>query len=233
MKDVNAPNCERQEDLVSYLYDELNEAEARNFQLHINNCRDCKAELANFQDVRKSVIAWRNESLAGVALTPEYANAQAATMESKRPSAIAAFREFFSLSPLWLKGAVAFASILFCLFAGLAIARLQQTPAPTVVMSPPSSGPSEAQLNAMVERRVQEELQRTRQTSQPAPEVVASDDSTVSHRKIIRSGTAINPIQEARRPLSKSERAQLAADLRLVAARNESEIDLLDDGINQ
>ena len=229
MKDVNAPNCERQEDLVSYLYDELNEVEARNFQLHIDNCRDCKAELASFQDVRKSVVAWRNESLAGVAFTPDYAK----TMAVKRPSALAAFREFFSLSPLWLKGAVAFASILFCLLAGLAIARFQQTPAPAVVKSPATSDPSEAQVNAMVERRVQEELQRVKQTSQPAPEVVASRDSTLSQRKIIRSATATNPIQQARRPLSKSERQQLAADLRLVSARNESEIDLLDDGINQ
>jgi hypothetical protein len=42
-----------------------------------------------------------------------------------------------------------------------------------------------------------------------------------------------NPIQKARRPLSKTEREQLAADLRLVTAANESELDLLDDGINQ
>jgi len=39
--------------------------------------------------------------------------------------------------------------------------------------------------------------------------------------------------QKARRPLSKTEREQLAADLRLISVKSESDLDLLDDRINQ
>jgi hypothetical protein len=41
------------------------------------------------------------------------------------------------------------------------------------------------------------------------------------------------PKQKARRPLSKTEREQLAADLRLISGKNDSDLDLLDDQINQ
>ena len=89
MNEVNATKCERQDDLVSYLYNELNEVEARNFQLHVNSCSNCSAELQSFQEVRQSVVAWRNESLAGVAFTSNLARAQVAEMEARRPSALA------------------------------------------------------------------------------------------------------------------------------------------------
>ena len=130
----------------------------------LTNALSCKSELGSLQGVRNSVIAWRNESLAGVSLpvsSPAYTH-----REATKPSAFAALREFFNLSPLWLKGAVAFASILFVVFAGLAIARLRATPAPVVVAESNNSAASEKQLNALVERRVQEELQRIK-ASQP------------------------------------------------------------------
>jgi hypothetical protein len=41
------------------------------------------------------------------------------------------------------------------------------------------------------------------------------------------------PNQKSRRPLSKTEREQLAADLRLTSAKNDSDLDLLEDRINQ
>jgi hypothetical protein len=41
------------------------------------------------------------------------------------------------------------------------------------------------------------------------------------------------PKQKLRRPLSKTEREQLAADLRLTTAQNDSDLDLLGDRINQ
>ena len=42
-----------------------------------------------------------------------------------------------------------------------------------------------------------------------------------------------NSSQKARRPLSRTERQQLAADLRLITANHDSELNLLDDTINQ
>lgn len=224
MKEVNAPGCGRENDLISFLYGELSAVESQTFNQHVRSCHSCKTELASFQDVRQAVVAWRNESL-GVAAMPV---ATPSVAEQRTPSALAAFREFFNLSPLWLKGAVAFASILFCLVAGLAIARLRTSPPPVIVTNTPST----EQLNALVEQRVQKELQRIKESSQPSPaEVAVVKDEAPSPRRVTNRVT--DPVQQARRPLSRTEREQLAADLRLVSARNESELDLLDDGINQ
>jgi anti-sigma factor RsiW len=233
MKEVNASNCGREDDLVAFLYGELNDDESRTFQRHVQTCAACSTELGSLKDVRESVVLWRNESLGGVISPVMIADSSPARVGTETPSALAALREFFNLAPLWLKGAVAFASILFCLFAGLAVARLRETP-PLVAVATRTDAPSEAQLNTLVQRRVQEELDKTRNSAEspPAPGVVVKQNSSprIANRANVAS---YDPTQKARRPLSKTEREQLAADLRLVSALNDAELDLLDDGINQ
>ena len=240
MKEVNALNCGRENDLIAFLYGELNDDESHTFRRHLHDCAACGAEFASFQQVRESVVAWRDESLGGVL---QVADSSPTRVVVEKPSALAAWRQFFNLAPLWMKGAVAVASILLCLFAGLAIARLRDTP-PAVIVTDHSS--SEEQINARVESRVQEEVKRRVQeevdrfknstASQPASTTV---ENTAAKRNSWRqaanrlSVASNSPTQKARRPLSKTEREQLAADLRLVSAKNESDIDLLDDGINQ
>jgi hypothetical protein len=231
MKEVDIPNCERENDLIAFLYGELNDSEEQTFQSHMRDCASCSAELAAFRDIRNSVVAWRNESLGGIFSFPITESAVSRT-DHEKPSALAALREFFNLSPLWMKGALAFASILFCLFAMLAIARLRDKP-PVVTLQY-----SQKELNALVDRRVQEELQRQKNTPEKAltlPGVVNAADRTPRQRVANRgNGIALNaPTQKAQRPLSKTEREQLAADLRLISAKNDSDLELLDDGINQ
>ena len=235
MKEVNAPNCGRDNDLIAFLYGELNDAESRTFQRHVHDCAACSAELASFQHVRESVVAWRNESLGGVISPVQSADLTPTRLGREKPSALAALREFFNLAPLWMKGAVALASILFCLFAGLAIARFRDTPPAVIVADPGKNSSSEKQLNAQVQQ-LQEELQRIKTSSPPPPSIAENKTAGGNSWRRIpnRASLASNdPIQKARRPLSKTEREQLAADLRLVSARNDSELDLLDDGINQ
>lgn len=229
MKEASALNCEREDDLVGYLYGEMTEAELSEFQNHLHNCQACKTELASLRDVRESVVVWRNESLAGIGL-PSYTPL---ANEAVRPSARAALREFFNLSPLWLKGAVAFASIFLCLLAGLAVARLRATPAPIVAQSPDNAA-SEERVKALVQQRVKEELQRIKAAAQPPTSTVATVDPTKAAPRRVgtRNLASVDPIQRARRPLTKNERDQLAADLRL-AALTDSEFDLLDDSVNQ
>ena len=64
MKEINErPVCHRAEDLVTYLYHEANEAEARDFANHAEACDACRAELAVFKQVHESISLWRNEAL--------------------------------------------------------------------------------------------------------------------------------------------------------------------------
>jgi anti-sigma factor RsiW len=233
MREVNDPKCGRETDLIGFLYGELDQVEALSFQRHLNDCATCATELSGLGAVRESVVAWRNESLAGIGLANQVTDVASSRSAPARPSALAAWREFFNLSPLWLKGAVACATVLFFVFAGLAVARLQKSEATAVVNPAPAQTTQE--FNATVERRVQEELQRIKDSNkQEAKNAVTAKDSTSNPvERIVRRRNLETASNNARRPLSKSEREQLAADLRLVSGRNDTELNLLDDTINQ
>jgi hypothetical protein len=58
--------CERSEQLVSVLYGEASEREARDFELHLKECAGCRAEFAGFAQVRESIGEWRDEALTGL-----------------------------------------------------------------------------------------------------------------------------------------------------------------------
>jgi hypothetical protein len=228
--------CGRENDLIGFLYGELNEVEAIAFQRHLRECPACNAELADFGEVRESVVAWRNESLGSVAF-PAQVTTPTETPRAT-PSAAAALREFFNLSPLWMKGAVAFAAVLFCVFAGLALARLREELPRAVAITPGASTNSQQELKALVEQRVQEELKRMKDSEATALAPLTANDASLRNpiKRIANRSTQVAlsaSSQKARRPLSRTEREQLASDLRLVSAKNDGDLDLLDDRINQ
>lgn len=236
-------NCGRESELISFLYGELNDIEAQTFQRHLRDCAACNVELAAFGDVRESVVAWRNESLGAMVAPRESANhvtnlarARATSNKAASPSAQgawAALREFFNLSPLWLKGAVAFAALLFCLLSGLAVARLREQP--KVVVTSPTPAQSQQEINALVDRRVQEEIERFRNARQQQKDALTADSSSPKNpvKRVQDRNMVVADARKARRPLSKTEREQLAADLRLTSGKNDSDFSLLDDRINQ
>src|ERR1700682_5971169 len=110
MRDIKDEVCERADDLIAFLYGELGHGDARKFERHLHECARCETELASFSEIRESIVSWRDESL-GAAWLPETVNNHSLAptgirpRTQIRPSAIAAIREFFNLSPLWLKGA--------------------------------------------------------------------------------------------------------------------------------
>ena len=54
MEKVYAPNCGQENDLIGFLYGELNETDALAFQRHLHACSACSTELAGFGGVRES-----------------------------------------------------------------------------------------------------------------------------------------------------------------------------------
>ena len=232
MKEVNEHSCGREQDLIGFMYQELNGLEALAFQRHLDECTSCRTELSSFRNVRESVVDWRNESLVNVGLSAHSAISSPPPLTQRRPSALAAVREFLNLAPLWMKGAVAFATVVFCVLAVIAVARFRQQQ-PVVIADAPAPVHSQEEIEAIVKQRVQDELERTRNSK--TSEVLTSADAVnhtnpVSKRVSKNSG---NLPYSARRPLSKTERVQLAADLRLLSSNNDSDLDLLQDRINQ
>ncbi|MDQ5845991.1 MAG: hypothetical protein M3539_11935 [Acidobacteriota bacterium] len=234
MKDGEGLSCGQESELVSFLYGELNEADTRTFRGHMNGCASCSEQLAAFANVRESVGAWRNETLGGVT---SFAEQAAVSRDYRRPSALLALREFFNLSPAWMKGAVAFASLLFCLLAVLVVARFREMPTAPIVATPSNQSRSTQEFNAAVERRVQDELKRIQDEAATNSSLVSTlpADRNAGRGKANRGSEVVSGsnLPKARRPLTKVEREELAADLRLISGVNDGDLELLADGINQ
>jgi anti-sigma factor RsiW len=207
----NSPTCERESDLIEFLYGEADEREAHDFQLHLQQCNSCREEVASFGVVRESITAWRDEALAGFVSTP-------VTTQPDKKSALAALRQFFDLSPLWLKGATAFAAVTFCVLVGLVVFRSNNTNV--------NSGAIYTAQD--VDVRVKEAL--AQQASVKPPRVEAPPQVVV---EVKPSKPKVRSARVTSRPLSKEEREQLAAELRLVSTGDDATLHLLGDRINQ
>ena len=215
-------DCARADELMGFLYGELNDVEAKAFRGHLQQCATCNAELSSFGDIRKSVVAWRNESFSSLSLP-------GVNLPARKPSAVAALREFFNLSPAWMKMAVGFASLLFCVFAVLAVFGLRESNDPAIVKV--DTAPTADQIDVMVKQRVEEELKRLK--AQSAAVVVDNTPSQIKETERRPNRAIVRYPSNARRPLTRVEREQLAADLRLTSSPADEELDLLSDTINQ
>jgi anti-sigma factor RsiW len=230
------PVCHRSEDLVTYLYNEASAAEAQDFASHIETCEACRAEFAVFSQVHESILLWRNEALgAAFAPAPQAAPvlAEAATdsrqfvrPERKLP-ALAALREFFSVSPLWLRGATAFAALLLCLLAALAVSGVWNKRAPVANNSGDQKMYTETQLKNEVAKQVDKQVSDFKRLQTQPPVRVAANNGekaspgqTSSQHEL--AGFRVKP--RLQRGLTRAEREQLLADLRLTPGRDEEEL---------
>jgi len=214
----NFSTCEHADDLVSVLYGEANERERRDFELHLTQCGDCRAEFAAFAQVRESIGEWRDEALTG------FVSSHLASAQVKK-SAMAALRQFFDLSPLWMKGAVGFAVVVFCVLATVALMRLQSveeaSPLATV-------NPDVVYTEQDLKRAVDEAVAK-QQREQP---VINIEPPTTPPSTFKRANVA-KAEPKGRRPFSKAEREQLAAELRLLSSDDDVDLDVLEDRINK
>lgn len=224
MREVNQrPVCHRAEDLVTYLYGEANDVEAFDFREHLQQCDACKSEFAGFKQVHESMLTWRQEAL-GASFNSAAAPAETAidasrhVTDQRRLSALAAVREFFSVSPLWLRGATTFAGLLFCALVVLAISRSWQR-APEIARE--SGAPkifTQAQFDAAVAQQVKNQTDKLQQAAAAAPK---DSSKAVSPRHEV--ARAPKPAKPRIKGLTLEERQQLAADLRLVPSTEDDE----------
>jgi hypothetical protein len=215
MKDTSA-TCERAGEMLSVLYGEASEREQREFDLHVKDCASCRAEFASFANVREAIGEWRDEALNGFVSSPMVA-------APPRVSAVAALRQFFDLSPLWMKAAVGFAALVFCVLIFLAFGRLRTPDVTQVAAKNPTAAFTKEDVNRAVEDALAKQAalaqaERPQQTLKaPEPHIVAAEPRNSTVAKSVRE-------PQARRPFSRAEREQLAAELRLVSS-DENELE--------
>jgi anti-sigma factor RsiW len=227
MRDTNErPFCHRAEDLVTYLYGEAGEADAADFRNHLQQCDACRSEFAVFNQVHDSILLWRNEAL-GASFNPA-AVATEATIDSRpvvrhepRLSALQALREFFSVSPLWLRGATAFAGLVLCALVVLAVSRSWQRPAPVATTTGEPKVFTKSDFEAAVAREVKNQTEKIQQASSP-PAKTSTTAQLTSRRTEVAS---VHSSAKSRvKGLTRQEREQLAADLRLIPATDDEEL---------
>jgi hypothetical protein len=134
-----------------------------------------------------------------------------------RKSAIAALREFFNLSPLWLKGAAGFTAVVFCVLAALAVMRSgPEIPAVATV------DPNHVYTQEDLDRAVQQALAKQEEQRLVAPKPVVVQSFETNNSTVMKRGRR----PEAQRPFSRAEREQLAADLRLISSDDDLDLEL-------
>lgn len=221
------PACHRAEDLVTYLYGEASEADGLDFGKHLQQCDACRSEFAVFNQVHDSILTWRNEAL-GVAFDPRAVAIDSAVESSqfvrheRKLSALAALREFFTVSPLWLRGATAFAALLLCALGTMMMVRFSQKPVEVSQQGTPERRYTQQEVKAEVDRAVQKTRDEiARQTTLPS--IPNSEKPKPNHAQL---ATNQQPRMGKSRGLSRQERQQLAADLRLTNPAEEEEMQL-------
>lgn len=193
---ADARGCGRGEELVAYLYGELAHAESADFRRHLARCASCDEELAAFGGVRAGLGEWREEVMRSIPAlnvaeriaplasdasatatqtrVPQVARAvEAARAHARTRSASAALREFFSLSPTWLRVGTAAAAVVFCALAALTLARaevrwdsngfafntgVKERVVEKQIPSPAPEGFTREQVDAMIRQSVEREV---------------------------------------------------------------------------
>lgn len=251
-----ASSCNRAEQLVSYLYGEASPAEAEEFERHARACDSCRAEMADFGVLRQAIGDWRTETLGGLLSASERENERAPVFHSSiigpaspRRSAFAALREFFALSPAWMRAATAFAAIAFCALAVFAFTHLFQRSSPQQQTQAAASQPPSEKV--YTEQQVKEMLAQARQEAEaarggassdqkPSATVTASNEQTPKPANIPhRAGKSVNlssPVLARSSPargdgnsISTRERQQLAEVLLPQETKDEEKLPRLSD----
>ncbi len=194
----SSASCERAGDeLVAYLYGEATDTEAESFAAHMHDCEECRTEYVSFNSVRESIGAWRKEALGlsnSAASQSEHAFISESNFATSRHAraAFAALREFFTLSPAWMRLSTTFATLAVCALAAMGVAnaefswnangvalRTHVSPVRVVekrieAAKPVKTGYSEEELNARVEERVQRKLAEIKLEEKPQQTLVAT-----------------------------------------------------------
>ena len=224
--------CARAEDLVAYLYGEASPELALDFEAHAELCDSCRTELAAFQQVRGSVREWRQLSLGATganALEAAAFKETASRAPVRQRSALAALREFFALSPLWMRAATAVLTVSACALVILSIARaevrwddgglsfrtdaarerLVERTITVEVEKPVKVGYSQEELDQMVAERVRQERQSW-QKPQPPMKILntgAPSRSTTAARNAPQSTTDATSRNTSRQTVAQRDRS--------------------------
>lgn len=164
--DKNIEGCGREDQLVSYLYDDLRGPESAEYETHIASCARCTSELASFRSVRADIgLAVK----AGQMPRPIPNPAKTSAPKTEVSPLLASLAGIFKLTP----GLAAAALLLGIITVGLVVFNIEKEHSPALEMA--------ANLQSSVEPTG---TPATALTPSPAdvpadPQTVTRSDSTI------------------------------------------------------
>lgn len=248
LKDERA--CARAEDMVSYLYGEADEAASQSFLAHTSRCASCRTELAAFGSVRANIGEWRSQALSAPAQADMRASSSVIALpdsnaQARARSAMAAIREFFTLSPVWMRAATAAFGILFCALVALAVAHYLEQPKIVTVEKVAPAQPSTSDAARTKEESAQAQALNAVTPDVAQPNVAIKTAAEANDREALPKAAPVFKRNAARQSnlasnrapklrISPQESKEIARDLRLtIAANDEDDLPRLSDLIDE
>ena len=151
--------CERHEDLLDYLYEEMSSEQATAYAQHLDACAMCTTELHSLQRLRTDLRAW------------DFVAAPALEIVIPR-SPWQALKECFTLFPVWGRGAFALsaaAATLLMAFGAFSLMRSATAPPANIVAVPATTTTTQTvaittEIKAQVEAQVAAAVAQERQS---------------------------------------------------------------------
>src|SRR5882672_2100603 len=154
----NNRGCDKQEELVTYLYGEATPEATKQFETHMRECLTCARELREFSGLRETMQTWEMDTLPHIVIEP------------KRTFGMV-IRELLTITPIWAKGLAAVAALL--VFAALLNVEVSVGSVKigahlfgkAAVSAPPviAQTISREELDKMVQQKVSDSEQRNKQ----------------------------------------------------------------------
>lgn len=164
MKQQDITKCERKEELIEYLYDEMPAAQRAHFTEHLQACAPCQEDLTGFERVRGELRAWDLTTVPRLELVIPR-------------SKLEVLKELLMLFPVWSRAALmtGAAAAVVLMAVGMAslfdkannastLAQATPSPAPNAPSITPASVTPEvkALINAEVAKAIEQERQALR-----------------------------------------------------------------------
>jgi hypothetical protein len=149
-------DCERKEDLVTYLYGEADVTDRASFERHLDDCDGCRNGLAAFERVRHDLGAWQLEQIA----RPEI---------MLRRGGLDLLRELIGTFPVWGRGVALVGAAAAMLLVSLSVVgtriRLKDGDfavsfGRTVDSTPAAQAVSSEAIDLMIQKAVAEERRK-------------------------------------------------------------------------
>lgn len=248
MTDMTCAYPDRDETIVTHLYDDLDDAARRAFDAHVAACAQCRTELAQLRGVRRQLGQW--EAPAVASLQSAVASREAPAAGSGQ-SSVAGRRSWWRDVPAWAQVAAA----VLCLGAGAGLANLDirygpqgvtvrtgwlpphavatpsaaVAPAPAAATAVDTSAPWRADLSAL-ERQLRTEFRSTQTAADGGSIMVArTNQPMMSDAALLRRVRAL--VEESERKQERELALRVGQVIRDVNAQRRADLRTIDSNL--